>query len=431
MSKRILLTDLTEEDKKKIDEELYIEIEPDRKFNKFQPIQYYQLYDVQDNYLFVPFAYNHTKIERKGNKEFTNVKYNFIGTLRPKQVEVKNTSLQHLNKTGSVIISAATAFGKSITAQYIMTIIGKKTAFIVNRVVLLEQWKKSLEKFIDHPKVIIVTTKTKNEDIMEADILLINAINVKKINTKVFEDIGLIVVDEIHQIMSKVLSKCMYSFCPRFVIGLSATPYRSDGLNFLFDHYFGKEKIYIPLYQKHIVYKIETEFTPVPEYTSDGKIIWDSIMKAQATNIERNEKAIKIIKEMKSLVFMILTKRIEHAQFLIDRLKEEGEDVTSLIGTSQTFNETSRILVGSAQKCGVGFDHSRINAMMFIADIRDYFIQYLGRGFRIEDSTPVIFDFVDNNKILKEHFRLRKKVYLECGGEFRDFKSDYPDIKIF
>ena len=58
-----------------------------------------------------------------------------------------------------------------------------------------------------------------------------------------FKDIGVCIIDEIHCIMAEGLSKCTQKILPRYLIGLSATPYREDGLNILLDLYFGEEKI--------------------------------------------------------------------------------------------------------------------------------------------------------------------------------------------
>ena len=62
----------------------------------------------------------------------------------------------------------------------------------------------------------------------------------------------------------------------------------------------------------------------------------------------------------------------------IEKLKKEGEDVTSLLGKQQTYNQDSRILVGTSSKAGVGFDHPKLDALLLASDIQSYFIQYLG-----------------------------------------------------
>ena len=64
---------------------------------------------------------------------------------------------------------------------------------------------------------------------------------------------------------------------------------------------------------------------------------------------------IVIIKNFKDKVFLVLCKRVSQAEYRVERLKQENEDVTSLIGSQQEYKQESRILVGTAQKVGTGF----------------------------------------------------------------------------
>ena len=96
-----------------------------------------------------------------------------------------------------------------------------------------------------------------------------------------------------------------------------------------------------------------------------------------------------------------------------------NENVTSLLGSNQEFDKDARILIGTGQKVGTGFDHSKLNMLILAADIEEYFIQYLGRVFRTKDGIPIILDLVDNNKTLMRHFATRCKTYKKHGGTVR------------
>lgn len=431
MSKSVDINNLTDDEKSMIDTQLYKKIEKERpnpKFKKYnQQSEYIQLYDYIDNMVYVPFNYNSiSKLARRPKTEFDTISYKFTSTLRPLQQTVKDTTLTTLSKQGCFIISAGTGFGKTITSIYVLTCIGMKTLIVVNRVMLLSQWKEEIEQFVLDPRVKILDPKKKTDGLInDYDIFIVNAINIPKFGKNFMSNFGFIIVDEIHQILTKVLSKCMFCLSPRYLLGLSATPYRSDGLNFLFDLYFGTEKAHIPLNQKHIVYKINTNLTPEVEYDVDGSSIWDSVLSFQAKNTMRNEIIIKIIKHFRDNTILVLTKRIEHAKYLINRLIEEKENVTSLIQSEKTFDKDSRIIVGSASKVGTGFSHKKINMLIIASDIVEYFVQYLGRAFRDPSTVPIIIDLVDNNKTLERHFSMRKKVYKDCGGEFRDLHKDH------
>jgi superfamily II DNA or RNA helicase len=428
MSKKISLSDLSDSEKEIIDKDLYLKIESDKKkFNKFTQTEFFQAYDLTDTHVIVPISYNNIdKIKRTDKSHFSTIHYSFNGQLRQKQAEVKDLAIQNLNKNGAFIIAGATAFGKTATSIYLLSVIKMKTVIIVNRVVLMKQWKLEIEKFIVNPKVKILTVK--DFDTSQHDIFIINAINIEKFPESFFDDVGLVIVDEIHQIMSKTMAKCLHHLFPRYILGLSATPYRNDGLNFLFDLFFGSEKVFIPLLQKHIVYKIDTNKTPEVEYNSDGSTNWDSILRFQSSDISRNEMIIKCVKYFKSRNILILTKRTEHAKYFISRLQEEKEDVTSLIQSEKTFDSNSRILVSNVSKSGTGFNHPKLDMLIIASDLENYFVQYLGRVFRTETVEPIILDFVDNNKILERHFSSRKKIYKQVGGVFSSLEKNHSSL---
>lgn len=310
---------------------------------------------------------------------------------------------------------------------YIATKIKLKTLIISHRIVLINQWKDSIKKFCPNATVQVLSAKSAMKD---CDFYIMNPANTPKHTHDFYKHIGLLICDEVHLIMAEGLSKCMQRIVPRYVLGLSATPYREDGLNVLLDLYFGKRRIYRKLFRKHRVYRIKTNFVPTVELAANGRINWGVLLDSQCNDKARNEMIIKLIQFFTTRVFLVLCKRIDQGNYLVRRLQEEGEDVTSLIGKQQEFEQKSRILIGISSKVGTGFDHPRLDALILASDIQAYFIQYLGRCMRTQDGVPMIFDIVDKNPILDKHFKVRRSIYLEHGGVITDFKNKYPEFDV-
>ena len=155
----------------------------------------------------------------------------------------------------------------------------------------------------------------------------------------------------------------------------------------------------------------------------DGKMDWNSVLNNQAEHPERNQLILDIIQKFPDRHFLVLCKRISHGQELVEKLVQLGEHVTDLLGTKKDFDENARVVVATTQKCGVGFSHDKLNALILAADMQEYFIQYLGRVFRTPDTEPIIFDIVDDLPVLKRHHQTRKKVYKESGGIINIVKS--------
>lgn len=440
MSRRIALSHFTQKQLDQISDELEIDTAPIKKkkgkfgYGNQQPKYMYPYELVEENgedHLYLPFAYaSKYKVPRPKKSNFDTIDVEFVQKLRPEQRVVKREAVNSLSRTGSIVISAYTGFGKTASAIYLtVTKLKLKTLVVVNRVLLMKQWKKSFEFFTPGVKVQIVEPKKKPVD-PDADVYIMNAINVEKMGRQVFSKVGTMIVDELHLIMSEVLSRCMNIINPRFVIGLSATPYRPDGMNKLIELYFGKKQIHRKLERHHLVYEVNTTFEPEMEKGATGRLDWNKCLTSQCMNEGRNEMIIRIVKQFPERVFLILTKRKDQGYYLVNRLKEEGENVTSLIGTQQEFEKSARILVGIVQKAGTGFDHKRLNTLIVASDLVEYFIQYLGRVFRVQEGTPWVFDIVDKNYVMKKHYKTRQEVYLDAKGEIRNFRREFPDFQV-
>jgi superfamily II DNA or RNA helicase len=423
MSVKVNMENLSNETREKINIDLTIELGKD-KYNSLGPKKFIQPYSLINNDVILPFAYGcrELKLPRPDRFKFSSVNLVFNGKLRDEQVEVKDIALKIL-KTGSVIISAWPGFGKTLLSIYLSTVIKLKTLIIVNKIVLMKQWEDSIVKLCPDALVQKLTAKS---DIKDADFYIINAINLPKIKNKFFDNIGTVIVDEVHLILAQTLSKSLQMVFPRYLIGLSATPFRYDDLDCLFDIYFGKDKIIRKMEREHIVYKLYTSFTPEMRKTENGRLDWGHILDAQAKDVERNQLMLNIIKHFKDRNFLVIVKRVHQGQYLMKKLVEMGENVSDLMGEKQIFDKSARILIGTIQKVGVGFDHDKLDTLMLACDSAAYYSQLMGRVFRRKDTNPIIFDLIDNNFVLKKHYKIREEDYLSAGAIIKTL-----DIKKF
>lgn len=382
-----------------------------------------------ENTISLPFrwALDHIEnISRPERKDLKAIDTTFTSSLRAVQKEIKDDCISALNKKGCILISLYPGAGKTCLSIYLASKIGLKTLFICHRIVLIEQWKKAIERFIDQPRIGIVKPEKnikKLEKTLDNDFLIVNAQNVKKLGATAFKDVGLVVIDEIHAIMAESLSECLYHVYPRYMIGLSATPQRPDGLDKLLDFYFGENnKIVRELYHPHIVYRINTSI----EYEEDSKTQWNAMITSQCMNRARNDLIVDVIAHFKERCFLVLCKRVDQAKYIASRLEEQKENVSVMTEDVNEFDENSRIIVSSIQKTGVGFSFDKLDALILASDVEEYFIQYLARVMRTEQVKPIVFDLVDPHKSLKKHFTERKKVYLKSGGVIKDFYQEFP-----
>lgn len=352
----------------------------------------------------------------------------FTSQLRAVQHEIKDECISQLNKNGCVLISLYPGAGKTCLSIFLASRIGLKTIVICHRLVLIEQWIKAIERFIEQPRIGFVKSdlseKRLRKVLDESDFLLINAQNVKKLGWETFRDVGLVIVDEIHAIMAESLSECMAYLTPRYIIGLSATPHRPDGLDKLLDFYFGDsgKRIIRELHHEHDVFQITTSI----QFEEDSKTQWSALISSQCMNVDRNRLIARIVTHFADRHFLVLCKRVEQAKMIAEMLAEEKEESVSVMTEdTNNFDENARVIVASLQKCGVGFSHDILDALVMASDVEEYFIQYLARVMRTEHVKPIVFDIVDNHPTLKRHFRTRKEVYEKAGGVIHNFWKEF------
>lgn len=435
MSIRVPLCNLTDGDRDIILKQLCFEKKSNNVFNtQSKEVYPYEIVDEgnEEHVVYLPmyWALKYIKNSKQflpKRESFKKNETKFKGELRPLQEEVQNSAIDLLNKQKACIISLYTGAGKTITSIYISTRIKLPTLILVHRLVLMDQWKESIERVCENPKIQIIKTSSMLD--AEADYYIMNISNVKKKSREFYKGIGLLIVDEMHVTGTENLSNSFLYVCPRYCIGLSATPYRPDGMDELLYSFFGDKKIHKQLNRKHIAYKVKSDFTPEKRMMRNGKVEWNSIIESQTNSAERNEIIINIIKTFSDRTFLVLSKRVAQVEYLMGRMLEEGMDVTSLVGVKKFFNYNSRVLVATVQKAGVGFDHPKLDSLIIASDVEEYFIQYLGRVFRTQHTVPMIFDIVDNNSILLSHYYTRRKIYIQHGGEVKDLKEKHIDEK--
>ena len=372
----------------------------------------------EKNCYYVPFFWGlQNNGKRRKRDEFGSISVPFLQKLRSIQLEIKDECIERFNKFSCLLISLFPGAGKTCLAIYLASkIIKLKTLIVCHRIVLMEQWKDSIYRFTGkETKISFVKPNKKIED---ADFYIVNAQNMKKIGRDFFSIIGFVIVDEIHAIMAESLSESMFYVQPRYLLGLSATPTRPDGMDSLLDFYFNKGNcIKRELYHKHAVYKVNTGI----EFEEESKN-WNALITAQCLHEKRNDMIISIIDKYKERHFLVLCKRVQQAIYIHKKLIENGENVSLMVEDTNHFDPSSRIIVASLQKCGVGFSHDILDALIIASDMEEYFIQYLARVMRTEEVEPIVFDLVDNHKGLQKHFTHRKKVYTKCGGTIINYK---------
>ena len=398
----------------------------------------------QKEYACIPLSYYYHNLSDlecvpSEGKEVTTL--SFKGDLLPRQVQVKNEIVEILNRTNTVVLSLHTGFGKTVMALYLASKIGERTVILCHRRIIIDQWVNSIQKYLPQASYAILGEDVKKKELhlfknrvnddQSPDILICNVINVPKIDREFYKTFGLVIVDEIHTICTESFSKSLRFIFPNYLIGLSATPFRSDGMDRLIELFCGPEMV-IRKMEKHFnVYKLKTNFKPDPKFNISGTLDWNSVLEAQSIDKPRNQLIVDLCRYFTNRNILVLVKRKEHAlslKYMIESMSKSKGEVDVFMDTQKIFNYDCRILIATYSKGGVGFDHPKLDMLISGADVQENFMQYIGRIFRRDDVSPIYIDLVDDMNTIKKHSTERLKICKEIGGHVKEFTKSFPDF---
>lgn len=367
----------------------------------------------------------------KGKK----LKVKFIGELRPKQKKAVTALTEH----DIGILSATTAFGKTVVGAAMIAKRKTNTLILVHRQQLMDQWKEKLAAFLDLPaKEIGLIGSGKNKVNGKVDIAMLQSLFRKGETKDLVQDYGQVIVDECHHISAFSFEQVMKQTKAKYIIGLTATPIRKDGHHPIIMMQLGpiryqvsaKEEIKERLFD-HVVKLRHTNFK-MPSESADYHI--SQYYSELAMDIARND---MIISDVESEINqgrnpLILTERTQHTDILAEKLSRIGKEVIVLKGGMgrkqqqavfekvKSSNNGERIIIATGRYIGEGFDDSRLDTLFLAMPIswQGTLQQYVGRLHRIHDGKKIVrvYDYIDQNvPILAKMAGRRLKKYPAIG----------------
>lgn len=431
MSVRFKIDDLTDEEKKKIANDLIVYSE-DTKFGPGKSTTCFSITESPDRIL-VPIYYaRNILMKKRGSEKIKHERLpehfeEFNATLRPNQEPILNQVLTMLTKTRVAMMELYCGFGKTLGAIYLSTRLRYKVVVLYPRKLIGKQWKSEFLKFAPNFKPQLLETKTKIDP--EASAYLVFQRTLTKLDVSQMGSVGVVIVDEAHMAGTELAIKNTLHLQPKYLIGLTATPDELGGKsNPVLDKIFGPERATAKLNRRHKVFCVRTRLVP-PVVMGKMSIDWGKTLEWQALHKKRNKLIVHIIENLpESRNMLVLCKRTDQLEILKAMLEKKGLKPETLYGTKDDYSKESRILLGTISKTGVGFSDSRLNTLIYAADMVDV-RQTLGRVFRTESGVPWIIDVVDEGLMYK-HYLKRRKIYVSCGGETIPYQSYFKDVDI-
>src|SRR5471032_80640 len=235
----------------------------------------------------------------------------FAGTLRPDQETAVTAMLRY--DTG--VLSAPTAFGKTVSAAALIARRGVNTLVLVHRTELLRQWQERLQSFLGVGKGIVGTIgggKAKRSG--KIDIAVMQSLSRQGETSELVEQYGHVIVDECHHLSAISFEALLKRVKAKYVLGLTATPVRRDGQHPIIFMQCGpiRHTANRPTSAPNDL-MVETRLLPGQINLSEGAGIQE-VFRHLADNIERTQRITSEVEKAfnQGRKVLVLTERTDH-----------------------------------------------------------------------------------------------------------------------
>ena len=319
------------------------------------------------------------------------------------------------NKSGLVVL--ATGLGKTYLSAFDSNRPEfRRVLFVAHREEILRQAFDSFQRVRRGQRLGFYNGSQKDEtaSVLFASIQTLSSLqHLERFDTEHFD---YIIIDEFHHAAASTYRRLINYFTPRFLLGLTATPDRSDGANLL------------TLCDGNLVYRADivrgirdAQLAPfhyfgIPDDTRYEPIPWrnytDAKLAETVSTVERARRVLETLRKhttprVRALGFCV-TKT--HAQFMADQFRGWGIDCAAVYDGSQdlripTLERLARgelEIVFCVDMFNEGVDVPNIDTVLMLRPTQSFIIwmQQLGRGLRFQKGkTLMVLDYIGNHQV--------------------------------
>ena len=386
--------------------------------------------------LYIPRFYGQEKFGSASKTKLEDgddINISFNGSLRKEQEPIVDLYLKAAEEKGGGLISLKCGGGKTVLALWIISLLKKKTIVVVHKDFLMTQWRDRILQFLPDAKIGKIQQNT--VDVEDKDIVLamVQSLSMKEYPEGTFDSFGLAVFDECHHLGAETFSKAMPKVASKYMLGLSATPNRKDGLRKVFEWYIGN-MVYITkdIEEDNIDVNIVEYYDDTESYCKEElnymkKPCCPKIINNVCAHPDRTEKVCNKIKEMYALKrrILILSDRRGHLDMMFkwcnDNVCPSGMYVGGMKPNELRDSQEKDIILGTFSMAAEGMDIPKLNTIILSSPKSDV-IQAVGRILRekpeVRSHTPLIIDFVDTH----ENFGMFQRQYAKRLAYYKKMK---------
>ncbi|MBI4573969.1 MAG: DEAD/DEAH box helicase family protein [candidate division NC10 bacterium] len=384
-------------------------------------------------------------VDRRGSPK--RVEMGFKGELTDLQEQAACQLLCH--EQGVLVAPPGT--GKTVIGCCVISARKVPTLVLLHRKPLLEQWRLQLISLLGLPSRDIGQVGSgRHKRTTVIDLAMIQSLREMENAGQFFGDYGLIVVDECHHLPAFSFEAVVRRAPVRYFLGLTATPYRRDGLQEIMTMQCGPIRHTMTIRQAGAISGLGLELvvreTALALHGTEGVSIQE-VFRALTKDDQRTSGICRDILEAlaSGRRCLILSERKEHCRAFEERLKAVGHLPILLEGGLSKRKREERmgsvragaagesmgpggagregaplVVVATGQYLGEGFDCPQIDTLFltFPISFKGKLIQYVGRAMRTAEgkSEVRVYDYADLHvPVLKRMHERRLKTYQRLG----------------
>jgi superfamily II DNA or RNA helicase len=396
----------------------------------------FKLYRATKDNVYVPRYYGtvHRQIDLVQNKVEppSHANIEFGGRLRDstKQNAALSSIVAQLDKVGGGILSLPCGYGKTTVALAVAAHYKVRTMVVVHKEFLANQWRQRIQEFCPGATIGIVQ---QNKCEVECDfvIAMLQSLSMKEYEPKSFDSVGMVIVDEAHHVCARVFSQALFTMCPKYTLGLTATPIRKDGLTNVLYWFLGPEAFTVEREMRGQttvecnVWDCPLYKTP-PPVTRFGKVSLVQMITDLVEMKARNDFLEKIIRNHAggSRRILILSDRRLHCEELARRFEDLGSGLYMGGMKEKDLEESTKkkIIIGTFSQAHEGLDIPVLDTIL-LATPKSDIKQAVGRILREttgKKNSPLVIDVKDKWGMLPSMYYKRRKIYKESGFDLSD-----------
>ena len=386
----------------------------------------FSIYRESKKKIYIPKFYgleNYGEPDAVITPEGININVEFKGSLRDYQKPVVEKWLKAAKKKGCGLIEADCGAGKTCMAIWLISQLKKKTLIIVHKEFLLNQWKERLEQFMPDAKIGRIQGPIIDIENKDVVIGMLQSLSMKDYEQTMFLDFGFTIIDETHHVSAEVFSRVLFKAVTKYMLGLSATMNRADGLTKVFKMFLGNvEAKWKRVSQDNVIVKAIQYSNDDYDYSRElknyrGHSDFVKMITKICDYSFRTEFILKIIedtwKKTKTQI-MVIGHRKKQLIYIHDAIKHRGfATVGYYIGGMKEkdlkITESKNIVIATYTMAEEALDIKSLGTIVMSTPKKDV-RQAVGRIMRSAGDKLVI-DIIDQHDMFKKHWKKRKSWY--------------------